>query len=402
MTKDRKEQAQYLLAQYIGGKASVAEQELLFRLLNEETDNKEWEELLEELMMVEPEEEKYKNIEWHTEIENILRRSSDSQQDSKVVRMGGGRRKLMVRLAAAVAIFVALFTTAFFLFQKSHQEIARNPQNRPVVNDIVPGGDKAVLTLADGRKIVLDTASNGALVQQGGIKVIKIGGQLSYSSETISTQVLYNTITTPKGGQYQIELADGSKVWLNAVSSLRFPTAFTGKERTVELIGEGYFEVKHNAAMPFHVKVNDVDVQVLGTHFNINSYSDEPAVKTTLLEGRVQVKKNNKHVFLNPGQQAILKPGEDNITIDYDVDVDEVVAWKNGRFLFNSADIETIMRQVGRWYDADVVFEKKSNKKLHADLPRSQNVSQLLKILEATGKVDFEVKGKRIIVTPRE
>jgi ferric-dicitrate binding protein FerR (iron transport regulator) len=320
--------------------------------------------------------------------------------EANVYSIGTNRRKLMVRVAAAAAIVLVLSATVFFLLQKKSSDLAERAQKVKVVHDIAPGGDKALLTLADGRQIVLDTATNGMLAQQGGIKVIKIGGQLSYDHEGNPAQVLYNTVTTPRGGQYQLELADGSKVWLNAASSLRFPTAFAGKDRTVELTGEGYFEVAHDASKPFHVKVNDMDVQVLGTHFNINSYSDEPSVKTTLLEGRVMVKKKEKFVYLNPGQQAILEPANDNINVANDVDVEEVVAWKNGRFLFTNAQIETIMRQVARWYDVDVVYEKKINETFSGELPRSKNVSELLKMLEATGSVDFEISGKQIIVRP--
>ena len=335
-----------------------------------------------------------------TKAKLLSRLKPSEKYESEVHSIGAERRTLMVRIVAAAAVVLVLSASVFLLLQKKSNDLAERTQKVKVVHDIAPGGDKALLTLADGRQIVLDTATNGTLAQQGGIKVIKIGGQLSYDHEGNPAQVLYNTITTPRGGQYQLELADGSKVWLNAASSLRFPTAFTGKDRTVELTGEGYFEVTHDASKPFHVKVNDMDVQVLGTHFNINSYSDEPSIKTTLLEGRVQVKKDENYVYLNPGQQAIVQPTGNDINVADDVDVEEVVAWKNGRFLFNNAQIETIMRQVARWYDVDVVYEKKINETFSGPLPRSQNVSELFKMLEARGSVLFEISGKQIIVKP--
>ena len=306
-----------------------------------------------------------------------------------------------MRWAAAAVVMLMLGSLAFWYFNSKDQkdQITAVPE---IKKDILPGGDKAILTLANGRQIVLDSASDGSLTTEGGVKVIKIGGQLSYDMEGKTAAVLYNTISTPRGGQYQLELADGSKVWLNSASSLRFPMAFSGDDRTVELTGEGYFEIAHNPAMPFHVMVGEMDVQVVGTQFNINSYSDEPSIKTTLLEGKVWVRKNNSQVYLNPGQQAILSPGADGMRVSYDVNVEEVVAWKNGKFLFNSADIESIMRQVARWYDVEVEYQGKVNETVSGGLSRSENASQLLKILELAGKLDFEIDGHKIVVKPKE
>ena len=316
---------------------------------------------------------------------------------AEVYPIGAKRRSLLPRIAVAAAIILAIVIPAWFLFQKKSSGTNEGAQVAGA-KQIVPGGNKAVLTLADGRQIELDSATNGTVAQQGGIKVIKNGGQVSYDHQETLAEVVYNTITTPKGGQYELKLADGSKVWLNAASSLRFPTTFPGKERTIELTGEGYFEVAHNDNKPFHVKVNNVDVQVLGTHFDINSYTDEPALKTTLLEGRVRVTKEDKYVFLNPGQQAIVQSAKNEINVANDVDLEEVVAWKNGRFLYNNAPIEIIMRQVARWYDVEVVYKAKIDETFSGELPRSQNVSQLLAMMEATGSVKFEINGKQIIV----
>jgi ferric-dicitrate binding protein FerR (iron transport regulator) len=297
------------------------------------------------------------------------------------------------------AILLVVVTTIFFLFQGNQQQPVQFARKDTVV-DVAPGGDKAILTLADGTKIALDTASNGSLAHQGGIKVIKLGGLLSYDAEGGSTEVLYNTITTPRGGQYQLELADGSKVWLNAASSLRYPTAFVGKERTVELTGEGYFEIAHHAAKPFRVKVKEMEVTVLGTHFNINSYEDEPQAKTTLLEGRVQVKKTDKYIYLNPGQQAAISEGSPSIRVINDVDVEEVVAWKNGLIQFSGADLGKVMRNISRWYNVETGYTNEQAAHLSGKVSRNLNLSQVIKVLEESG-IEIRTEGKKIIATPK-
>ena len=266
-------------------------------------------------------------------------------------------------------------------------------------HDVAPGGNRAVLTLANGSQIILDSAANGNLAQQGNTKIVKLdSGQLAYNSlNERSDDVLYNTISTPRGGQYQIVLADGSKVWLNAASSLKFPTAFTGKERKVELTGEGYFEVAKNARMPFRVAVTGMTVEVLGTHFNINAYIDESTIKTTLLEGSVKVAKSDRQLVIKPGQQAELTPNAEFI-IHNSIDVDEVMAWKNGLFNFNKADIKEIMRQAARWYDVDVVYEGNiSGEKYIGKVARNTNLSEMMKILELNG-VKYRIDGRKITV----
>ena len=267
---------------------------------------------------------------------------------------------------------------------------------------IVPGGNKAVLKLSDGTEILLDSAGQGTLAQQGSAKVIKLNdGQLSYQSKGTVRETLYNTITTPKGGQYQLVLADGSKVWLNASSSLRFPVVFSGEQRLVELTGEGYFEITKNERMPFHVQANGVDVKVIGTHFNVNAYTDESATRTTLLEGMVSVAQNNQTRTLRPGQQAAVNNA--GMVVLNDVDIEEVVAWKNGMFQFKSADIGTILRQAERWYDVHFVYEGEISKEpFSGQISRNVNADQLLKILEIAGKVKFEATGRTIVVKPTE
>ena len=324
-----------------------------------------------------------------------------------VRKIGGVSRKLMIRLVAVAAILLVVFTTILFLFRNDEKMSGLITRTESKVDDVPPGGDRAILTLADGTKIVLDTASNGSLAQQGGIKVIKLGGQLSYSAENGSTEVLYNTITTPKGGQYQLELSDGSRVWLNAASSLRYPTAFVEKQRVVELTGEGYFEVAHNATKPFRVTVNpaslagrQMEVTVLGTRFNINSYDDEHQTRTTLLDGRVQVKKADKYIYLNPGQQAAIEQSSSSIRVINNVDVDEVVAWKNGMIQFSGADLGTVMRNISRWYNIEVSYSNVESAHLSGKVSRNLNLSQVIKVLEESG-IDIKMEGKKLIATPK-
>ncbi|MEI6946439.1 FecR family protein [Paraflavisolibacter sp. H34] len=265
--------------------------------------------------------------------------------------------------------------------------------------DVAPGGQKAVLTLADGSTIVLDDAQNGDLARQGTTKIIKVGGKLDYNQAgTSPKEVLFNTITTPRGGQYQVELPDGSLVWLNAASSLRFPTAFAGRERRVEITGEAYFEITKNAALPFVLAVGGSEVQVLGTHFNVMAYSEEATLKTTLLEGSVKFVSGGHTSLLRPGQQAQrTKAGDVNVVSG--VNLEEVMAWKNGLFHFEKADIEAVMRQLARWYDVDVEFKnKKAFDPLYAEIPRTSKLSDVLRALELSGSAHFRIEGKKILV----
>ena len=302
-----------------------------------------------------------------------------------------------VRVAAAAVLLFGVFAVYKYGFTKtSHkQQIAKIDTTK----DIAPGGNKAILTLADGTQIILDSVANGKLTNQGNTKIIKLDGKLAYSSTGNSSEILYNTITTPNGGQYQLILEDGSKVWLNAASSLRFPSAFVGKQRNIELTGEAYFEIAKNANMPFNVLVNNMNVQVLGTHFNVMAYKDESEIKTTLLEGVVKVTSGGAVGLLKPGKQARLD-NSGNIKIA-DADIETEMAWKNGLFLFDYTDIKTIMRQLSRWYDADISFEGNiTHKTFTAQISRNTNLSAVLKKLELTGGIHFKIEGKKIMVMP--
>ena len=275
-------------------------------------------------------------------------------------------------------------------------------------NDVRPGGEKAMLTLADGSSIVLDSSGKGLLARQGNASVVKTSnGQLSYMVDrAVEAPVSYNTISTPRGGQYEVVLPDGSKAWLNAASSLRFPTAFTGRERRVELTGEGYFEIAKDASRPFKVAVMSAgaaspvpEVEVLGTEFNIMAYGDEQSVNTTLVSGSVRLKQADQAWTLRPGQQARLKT-DGSVDLDEAADVDAATAWKNGRFEFNG-NIKGIMRQIARWYDVEVKYEGNvSDKAFGGAISRTANVSEILKVFELTGSIHFRIDGKTITVEP--
>ena len=314
--------------------------------------------------------------------------------------------------AAAAVILIILSIGAYFMFSSKSpkQEIVKTAPTKPQLkNDIAPGGNKAVLTLADGSTIVLDSASNGTISQQGNIKVQKLNnGSLAYTINghqvRENDEAFFNTISTPRGGQYQVTLADGTKVWLNAASSIRFPVVFTGKERKVEITGEAYFEVAKNKNMPFKVKANSSEIEVFGTHFNVNSYDDEASIKTTLLEGKVKVSipaiaGNQSSKFLQPGQQADINK-EGKINVMDNADTEEAVAWMNGHFQFKSADLKTILRQISRWYDVDVEYKGNANLHFTGQLTRNENVSKVFEKLALTGEVHFKIDGKRIIISP--
>lgn len=307
------------------------------------------------------------------------------------------------RIAAAIIIMV--FSTGVYVALKSDKqqtEVAQKQKQLKRGNDIAPGSDKATLTLADGSTIMLDSKHNGTLTQQGNTKVLQFNGKLTYQQLTAdehTSVISYNTIVTPKGGQYQITLPDGTIVWLNAASSLRFPTAFAGKERTVELTGEGYFEVAHNAHKPFVVKKGDAEIRVLGTHFNVKAYDEEQNIKITLLQGSVKVLQlsANQSQLLIPGQQAqVNKSG--GIKLNTDVDVDEAIAWKNGLFQFSGADIHELMRQIIRWYDVEVVYQGEIDQHFRGTISKNVETSKVLQMLELTGTVHFKTEGKKIIV----
>lgn len=323
---------------------------------------------------------------------NIHRRGRISNQ-------GRVRRLWIKRLSAAAAVLLLLGSAMWFLSDKDNSE-QNIVKNEPA--EIGPGGNRAILTLADGTQVLLDSANTGAITRQGEVTVIKLDdGQLAYdqNDETATDEVVYNSISTPRGGQYQLVLSDGTKVWLNAESSLRFPTSFKGTERRVELTGEGYFEVSHNARMPFYVNAESVDVKVLGTHFNVNAYRDERAIRTTLIEGAVVVSSQGESAALKPGQQAALYHSNQKLETSRNVDMEQVIAWKNGYFSFNDASVQSIMRQFSRWYDVDVSYSGTiKNIAFNGKVYRDMSLQKVLEILTFSD-LNVKIEGRKLIVS---
>ncbi|WP_205512393.1 FecR family protein [Longitalea arenae] len=301
-------------------------------------------------------------------------------------------------VAAAVVVTAVVGTGAWFLLnkEKPQQMAVVQPTAHASQQDIAPGSYKAQLILDDGSAIVLDSANAGKLAQQGNMQVVSRDGQLVYQQGTASEKkVLYNTLKTARGQMYPVKLSDGSAVWLNSSSSIRFPVAFIEQERRVEITGEAYFEIAHNDRKPFTVRVNGVDVQVVGTVFNINSYADESSLRTTLLKGAVKVKQGDQQVLIKPGEQAEVK--EEKISVKK-ADVEHEVAWKHGIFDFKNDNLSTIMRQISRWYDIDVVYEGTvPDKRISGGIYRNSNLSEVLKILEGLN-VKFEISGKKLVI----
>ena len=310
----------------------------------------------------------------------------------------------VIRWAAASIVLLGIASIAYFYTGKSKF----NELNKPYASDANPGSNKAVLVLADGRKISLSDVNNGAIAKEAGLSITKTSdGQLIYTVAEVnsksgqSVRSAFNTIETPKGGMWQVKLPDGSSVWLNAASSLTYPISFNdGQKRIVELKGEAYFEVAKDDLHPFVVKTTRQEVEVLGTHFNINAYADENTVKTTLLEGSVRVKANQQNLeaeTLKPGQQTVLSADAFSVK---NVDVEEAIAWKNGYFMFGNEKQESIMRKIARWYNVRVEYADAAAKEVtyYGSISRFENVSKVLRKFEQTGEVKFEVEKDKIIV----
>ncbi len=335
------------------------------------------------------------------EAESGWKPKEDNAETSKVVSLGEGlpankRRRLWMVAAAAVVLTVTSVTLLSKISRKeNHQE-----NIHPLVStDLPPGGNKATLTLEDGSTVPLDDADKGPIAKQGGSVVIKeAGGQLAYRKGEQIGAIGYNIVTTPRGGQYRVLLPDGSQVWLNSGSSIKFPTAFVEKNREVLLTGQGYFEISRNPQQPFIVKVQETEIRVLGTSFDVMAYDDEQTINAALLEGSVSVAVKGQQVLLHPTYQAkIDQTGSMKVE---KVNTDEVVAWKNGFLEFDGKDIATVMRAVSRWWDVDVRFAAKvDSHAFSGQLSKSLKASEALRILETSG-YHFKVDGRIVTVLP--
>lgn len=313
--------------------------------------------------------------------------------------------------AAAASVILVLLAGYYFFVNPKQGEVQTAAHSQIQGTDIAPGGNKAILTLADGTQVVLDSAGNGVIALQGATKIQKEdGGLITYQADrTAGKELRYNEISTPRGGQFQIMLPDGSKVWLNSASSIRFPVEFVGDNRSVSITGEVYFEVAHNAQKPFFVSFNDVSVKVLGTHFNVDTYGDEGDIRTTLLSGSVEVGYAAQKVRISPGEQARVglqavdgQSGKGNIDhnlkVVKNVDVDKVMAWKDGYFSFEGEKISGIMNKISRWYDVTVIYEgEKPAGHFSGIVSRNLELSKVLYALELYG-VKYKLEGKTLII----
>ncbi|MFL5747897.1 MAG: FecR family protein [Niastella sp.] len=332
-------------------------------------------------------------------IEEELKRNYGKQVDIK------RPRKLFRDVATSAAAVLFILTAAYFFwwYSKRDKAIEVKEEVKTIAQKAIgPAQRIASLTLADGSRILLDSAKAGQLAQQGGAVVMNENGALKYQTRSAAREILFNTLTTAYAQTYSMELADGSKAWLNAGASIRYPVEFSGNERKVEITGEVYFEVAHDATKPFIVHVSgkkgSMDVQVLGTHFNINAYDDEPVMKTTLLEGSVKVTKDAASVLLKPGEQTSVSPSSQP-SHPIPVQTEAVVAWKNGVFSFDNADIDVVMRQLIKWYDIEVVYDgDKPSDKISGEMQRNLTLPQVAENLEFMTGLHFRVEGRKLIV----
>jgi len=350
---------------------------------------------------------------------HLAAEKSDSATDRQVAmrikarlaaRRRSDRKGAVIRISrfvatAAAVLFIAAGLTIWVRTRKSPPGLAARGLEMKKT-DIAPGRDGAILTLADGSTIDLDSTRNGKIIQQGITSIVKRGGVLSYEGGghhasagqgDQPSAVLYNTVTVTAAHQIQLLLPDGSKVWLNASSTLSFPTAFTGRERRVRLTGEGYFEIAHKAGQPFVVTAAGIEVQDIGTQFDVMAYSDEPAIQTTLVEGSARVASGVRSALLRPNEQASIVGGA--IAVQQNVNVEEAIAWKNGLFLVNGAGMSSVLRQIGRWYDVEIVFKGEIPKgHMIADIPRSMSLLGVMDLLRQFG-IGCRLEGRQLIIT---
>ena len=343
---------------------------------------------------------------------NDLSESDLAEVQSKIYqtiqeREGLGNRSVkvkrirLVKRVALVAASIGLISIAASQFYSILSSQHKRENQALLYSAIAPGRDRATLSLDNGSVFDLDSLGKGEIFQQSGIRIEKNDkGELIYSvlsSSDEQMEILMNTISTPKGGQYRISLPDGSQVWLNAASKLTFPTAFTGESRLIELVGEAYFEVAQNKKLPFRVITPKEEVEVLGTHFNVNSYSEEESSTVALLEGKVKVSlSSSESRVLKPGEQTVVKAGSMEV---YPVDLSEAVAWKNGEFMFHNESMKSVMQKIARWYDVEVVVAPElENVSIWGSVSKYENIKEVLKIIEMTGSVHFSIEGRRIYV----
>lgn len=396
-----KDRIYYLLDVYTTGQATDEEISELFEAVRDADEQNGFKDYVLELWEQHQHSEDFSYVNWPAMYSAIMQNGKNQSQTKDREYSSFGKIRLFFSIRAAAACIVIIMLSAITYLLNKHSHAPGLVDRHPLKTDIAaPVTNKAVLTLADGSKIQLDSTINGTLAVQGNIQVVKqSSGQISYAGNA-DGRVSYNTLTVPKGSKpMSVILADGSHVWINVGSTLTFPTSFLGHERIVQMTGEAYFEVRHNAKMPFVVTANEVNVRDLGTHFNVNSYADEDATKVTLLEGSVEVSKGSLQPrVISPGQQARI--GVDLAVLN-DIEIDEVMAWREGKFRFGKhVDIESIMTQIGRWYNVRIIYKGTVKQHFWGAVSKDLSLSQVLKVLETAGGVKFHMEGDTVIVMP--
>jgi ferric-dicitrate binding protein FerR (iron transport regulator) len=319
------------------------------------------------------------------------------ETDGETLQRNGSIHRIWPRLAVAAAVLCLLSVSVFYILKRTGKADTEMAKAVKVESVISPGSNKATLKLADGRSIVLDSATIGQLAQQGSTQVLNKNGQLVYDASRVMGQreVLWNTLSTTKGQTYSLLLSDGSRITLNSASSIRFPVTFTGEKREVQVTGEVYFQVAHDASRPFEVTAGDMVLQVLGTTFNVNAYADEAAIKATLVEGSIQIIKGAQRKIIKPRQQAQVLPNDIKVT---EVDVDKIIAWQQGFFRFKEDKLSAAMKNIARWYDVDVQYEgNAANVEISGGIPRSANISELIKMLAGID-VEARIEGRKLVL----
>jgi transmembrane sensor len=407
---------QYLVQQYLNDKSTaeeLAEFWQQIRLLKDETVMQS---VLEAHWQRSAAGNAMPALGWEPVLQQVYNKAAAHMQEPLAIPLW---RRPVFRWAAAAVVVFSLGVAAYWFLNNNKPAGTGGAVATTTMQDVpAPQSNRATITLANGQTVYLDSAGNGSLATQGNVQVVKLAdGQIAYKGS--ANELVYNTLTNPKGSRViDMTLSDGSRIWLNAGSSITYPVTFVGNERNVEIKGEVYFEVAHNASKPFRVRHNDMEVKVLGTHFNMNAYEDEPEVKVTLLEGSVKVqqsaigpapkreqlaKDNDYAAVLKPGEQAVLavkSPRHDGhaLTIHHSPNLEQVMAWKNGLFSFTGADLSTVMRQLSRWYDIQVKYEGQiPTRKFSGEITHDLTLSQLMNGLQSLG-IKFKIEGRTMIV----
>ena len=381
-----------LLSKFQSGNATEAETEELLQIIN----NEEYEEGLQKIWNDLPPDTRFFDEDKNS---SIFQKILQSRPPARVI--SSAPTVNWKKITAVAALIAGLVLTTTYFLNRPPKELQSTAKIEVVFNDVpAPSMSNAVITLSDGTTVSLEDAANGSLAVQGNVTVEKLpNGEIIYQAKATTGPMSYNTLTVPRGSKViTIVLADGSKIWMNSGSSLRYPTAFTGKERRVEMTGEAYFDIA-KSSKPFIVSRAEAAVRVYGTQFNVNAYDEEATIAVTLIEGSVQVSKGTETSMLIPGQQAQVHL-DGKIGLIPDADTEAATAWKNGYFQFTGNDIKMVMRQISRWYDVDIHYEGNIPERQFAgQMDRSNSLSKVLRILEESN-VHFKLEGKKVTVMP--